>query len=225
MPCWTSARATAAPIPTEAPVTRATLPFHRSISLVLSTPVLYTKQQLLCGTSVCLVQAVTVAAISIMYDMFKLRDAAVSWSVQHPGQRRAVCLSSDPCAPLDEIWRTLPCVNVWFTSPPTFFLSPGAWSALRVWLSTAAYWRKLKQYKLFYMLPSKNFRNQKLLVGKCIPYHKVLLYNPYLKIFLKMTLTQVTTFKSAYHRFHKDLRFDWTLSGWLISLTENRDIS
>lgn len=33
MPCWTSARATAAPIPTEAPVTRATLPFHRSISL------------------------------------------------------------------------------------------------------------------------------------------------------------------------------------------------
>lgn len=35
MPCWTSARATAAPIPTEAPVTRATLPFHRSICLVL----------------------------------------------------------------------------------------------------------------------------------------------------------------------------------------------
>ncbi|TNN64987.1 hypothetical protein EYF80_024726 [Liparis tanakae] len=32
MPCWTSARATAAPMPTEAPVTRATLPFHRSIS-------------------------------------------------------------------------------------------------------------------------------------------------------------------------------------------------
>lgn len=34
MPCWTSARATAAPMPTEAPVTRATLPFHRSISSV-----------------------------------------------------------------------------------------------------------------------------------------------------------------------------------------------
>lgn len=70
MPCWTSARATAAPIPTEAPVTRATLPFHRSISTVLSTPVLYTKQQLLHCSSVCLVQAVTVAAISIMYDNY-----------------------------------------------------------------------------------------------------------------------------------------------------------
>lgn len=31
MPCWTSVRATAAPIPTEAPVTRATLPSQRSI--------------------------------------------------------------------------------------------------------------------------------------------------------------------------------------------------
>lgn len=31
MPCWTRARATAAPIPTDAPVTSATLPFQRSI--------------------------------------------------------------------------------------------------------------------------------------------------------------------------------------------------
>lgn len=48
MPCWTSARATAAPMPTEAPVTRATLPFHRSICLLLPVR---TDQQRLSGSA------------------------------------------------------------------------------------------------------------------------------------------------------------------------------
>jgi len=35
MPCWTRTRATAAPMPTDAPVTNATLPFQRSIIIFI----------------------------------------------------------------------------------------------------------------------------------------------------------------------------------------------
>ncbi len=57
MPCWTRDFAIAAPIPTEAPVTRATLPFQRSMLLVTLT-------KIKCWTADCVVTVIRVASSS-----------------------------------------------------------------------------------------------------------------------------------------------------------------